>query len=97
MSQRDWDREGGFPYTVPEGWRVVAFDQQRPWILIIWQRIKVMRPKQRRVDTRARVMWGDKPKKQKPIDGRCANCGHPRTEHSYNGACYGLCGEFVSR
>ncbi len=27
---------------------------------------------------------------------RCAKCGHPRDEHSYNGACYGLCGEFVS-
>ena len=26
---------------------------------------------------------------------RCANCGYPRREHSYNGACYGLCGEFV--
>jgi hypothetical protein len=26
---------------------------------------------------------------------KCAKCGHPRKEHSYNGACYGLCGEFV--
>lgn len=29
-------------------------------------------------------------------DERCARCGYPRKEHSYNGACYGLCGEFVS-
>lgn len=28
--------------------------------------------------------------------GMCANCGHPKSEHSYNGACYGLCGEFVA-
>ena len=27
---------------------------------------------------------------------RCAKCGYPRAEHSYNGVCYGLCGEFVS-
>jgi hypothetical protein len=26
---------------------------------------------------------------------RCAKCNYPRAEHSYNGACYGLCGEFV--
>jgi hypothetical protein len=26
---------------------------------------------------------------------RCAECGHPRAAHSYNGACYGLCGKFV--
>jgi hypothetical protein len=26
---------------------------------------------------------------------RCANCGHPRKEHSHEGACYGLCGAFV--
>lgn len=25
----------------------------------------------------------------------CARCGYPRKEHSHNGACYGLCGEFV--
>jgi hypothetical protein len=25
----------------------------------------------------------------------CARCGHSRKEHSYNGACYGLCGKFV--
>jgi hypothetical protein len=25
----------------------------------------------------------------------CALCGHSRAEHSYNGTCYGLCGEFV--
>jgi hypothetical protein len=24
----------------------------------------------------------------------CKNCGYPRSEHHYNGACYGLCGEF---
>jgi hypothetical protein len=24
----------------------------------------------------------------------CARCGYPRHEHSYNGACYGLCGKF---
>lgn len=24
----------------------------------------------------------------------CARCGFPREEHSYNGACYGLCGKF---
>lgn len=28
-------------------------------------------------------------------DLACAKCGHPRQEHSYNGACYGLCAEFV--
>ncbi len=31
-----------------------------------------------------------------PSTDGCARCGHPRAEHSYNGACYGLCGEFVS-
>lgn len=25
---------------------------------------------------------------------KCANCGFERREHTYNGACYGLCGEF---
>jgi hypothetical protein len=24
----------------------------------------------------------------------CTNCGYPRREHSHEGACYGLCGEF---
>jgi hypothetical protein len=24
----------------------------------------------------------------------CARCGYPEREHSYNGACYGLCGKF---
>lgn len=28
---------------------------------------------------------------------RCGECGFPRKEHSANGACYGLCGEFVER
>ncbi len=27
----------------------------------------------------------------------CDKCGFPRAEHSYTGACYGLCGEFVAR
>jgi hypothetical protein len=27
----------------------------------------------------------------------CANCGFSRAQHSYNGACYGLCGKFVPR
>lgn len=27
----------------------------------------------------------------------CAQCGFERREHHYNGACYGLCGEFVER
>ena len=26
----------------------------------------------------------------------CARCGHSPKEHSYNGACYGLCAEWVS-
>jgi hypothetical protein len=26
---------------------------------------------------------------------RCRHCGYPRSEHHYNGACYGVCGEFV--
>jgi hypothetical protein len=26
---------------------------------------------------------------------RCASCGNVRSEHSINGACYGVCGEFV--
>jgi hypothetical protein len=25
----------------------------------------------------------------------CARCGFPRREHNYNGACYGVCGEFA--
>ena len=25
----------------------------------------------------------------------CAKCGYPKKEHSYNGACYGLCGEWT--
>jgi hypothetical protein len=29
-----------------------------------------------------------------PIADRCVACGWDRKEHSYNGACYGLCGEF---
>lgn len=28
------------------------------------------------------------------MTGSCAKCGHPKSEHAYNGACYGLCGEF---
>lgn len=27
---------------------------------------------------------------------KCAKCGFSKSEHSYNGACYGVCGEFVS-
>ena len=27
----------------------------------------------------------------------CARCGHPLEEHHYNGACYGLCQEFVPK
>lgn len=30
-----------------------------------------------------------------PAVDRCAKCGHSRKEHSYNGACYGICAEFV--
>jgi DNA modification methylase len=30
----------------------------------------------------------------KQID-ECSNCGLPQSEHHYNGACYGLCGEFA--
>ena len=26
---------------------------------------------------------------------KCANCGHPESEHHHSGACYGLCGKFV--
>lgn len=29
-------------------------------------------------------------------EDRCARCGEPRSEHSYNGACYGKCGKFVA-
>lgn len=25
----------------------------------------------------------------------CARCGFPTSEHHYNGACYGVCGEFT--
>lgn len=25
---------------------------------------------------------------------RCARCGEPRSEHHYNGACYGVCGKY---
>lgn len=25
----------------------------------------------------------------------CVRCGYPRSEHHHDGACYGLCGEFV--
>jgi hypothetical protein len=28
---------------------------------------------------------------------KCANCGFPREEHHYNGACYGVCGEFINQ
>lgn len=28
---------------------------------------------------------------------KCAKCGFPGKEHGYNGACYGLCGEFVEQ
>jgi hypothetical protein len=28
--------------------------------------------------------------------GNCARCGFPRSEHHYHGACYGICGAFVS-
>lgn len=35
----------------------------------------------------------DDPDKGQP---RCQRCGHVKREHSYNGACYGLCGEFIS-
>jgi hypothetical protein len=30
-----------------------------------------------------------------PTVDRCSNCGYPQREHSYNGACYGLCGQFA--
>jgi hypothetical protein len=26
----------------------------------------------------------------------CAKCGHTRVEHSYNGPCYGICGDFTT-
>jgi hypothetical protein len=26
---------------------------------------------------------------------RCARCGRVREDHSFNGACYGVCGDFV--
>lgn len=29
-------------------------------------------------------------------DDRCVHCGFPFKEHSYNGACYGICGQFVA-
>ncbi len=32
-----------------------------------------------------------------PSPDACAECGLPRKEHAYNGACYGLCGKFVER
>ena len=27
----------------------------------------------------------------------CSKCGLPEAEHSYNGACYGVCGQFTPR
>jgi hypothetical protein len=29
-------------------------------------------------------------------DLTCARCGLPRMQHHYNGACYGVCGEFMA-
>lgn len=29
-----------------------------------------------------------------PTGTLCADCGQPEPEHSYNGACYGVCGKF---
>jgi hypothetical protein len=34
-------------------------------------------------------------KEMKAPDDKCAACGLERREHSYNGACYGLCGDFI--
>ena len=30
-------------------------------------------------------------------DDACAECGFPRAKHTYNGACYGVCGVFVRK
>jgi hypothetical protein len=30
------------------------------------------------------------------LNTKCVRCGYPEKEHSYNGACYGLCGKFVA-
>lgn len=35
------------------------------------------------------------PKDNRVPSWMCLRCGYPRDEHHYNGACYGLCGEFV--
>jgi hypothetical protein len=31
-----------------------------------------------------------------PMPGNCTRCGFPWKEHTYNGACYGICGQFVA-
>lgn len=30
-------------------------------------------------------------------DEKCVTCGFERKEHTYNGACYGICGDFIGR
>jgi hypothetical protein len=30
------------------------------------------------------------------MPGNCTRCGFPWKEHTYNGACYGICGQFVA-
>lgn len=29
-----------------------------------------------------------------PVSDKCRRCGYIRAEHHYNGACYGVCGQF---
>lgn len=38
------------------------------------------------------IGWNEEPYRPGPP---CQRCGHEKKEHSYNGACYGLCGEFI--
>jgi adenine-specific DNA glycosylase len=33
---------------------------------------------------------------ESPSSPKCTRCGFEQKEHAYNGACYGLCGEFVA-
>lgn len=44
-----------------------------------------------------RAWKAERANEQKAADpDACADCGRPRKDHDYNGACYGLCGKFRS-
>ena len=84
-----------------EGMRAVLIECEAEYQNDIRRRMKLAStagPGERKWES-AKARTAGKPRDDGPLfgSGLCSTCGFPRSEHHYNGACYGVCGDFVER